>query len=112
MSLSRTPLVASLLLLAGSLAGCDLLPSWLGESESDPPLPGQRVSILTLDRGLTADRAIADLPVSLPQPFLNESWTQAGGTPAHVMYHLQLKDSVETLWRSDVGRGASHRTRA
>lgn len=94
--------LAALLLLSG----CGVLPDWLGAGETDPPLPGQRVSILALDRGLAPDPAIADLQVRLPQPYLNESWPQAGGTSAHAMQHLQLGEKLKTVWRSDIGKGS------
>ncbi len=89
------------------LAGCGLLPDWLGESDEDEPLPGQRVSILALDRHMAPDPAIRGMEVQLPRPYVNESWPQAGGTSSHAMYHLQLGDGLETLWRSDVGKGSS-----
>ncbi len=87
------------------LAGCEL-PNWLGSSERDAPLPGQRVSILALDRGLTPDPAISDLRVLLPAPYVNQSWQQSGGSPAHAMYHLSLKPNPRTAWRADVGDGS------
>jgi outer membrane protein assembly factor BamB len=94
--------------LAGVLAlgGCDLAPDWLGTPESDKPLAGQRISVLALDRGLTPDPGIARVEVSLPPPYVNESWQQAGGSPAHAMYHLQLDGDLKTKWRSDVGKGS------
>ena len=49
------------------LSGCG---SFLGRSETDKPLPGKRVSILAVDRGLSADRAITDLDVQLPPPYV------------------------------------------
>jgi len=91
------------------LVGLVLLPgcgSFLGRSETDKPLPGKRVSILAVDRGLIADRAIADLEVQLPPPYVNEGWAQAGGTAAHAMYHLQLGDTLKRQWKSDVGEGS------
>ncbi len=85
------------------LAGCD---TFLGQRETDKPLPGKRVSILAVDRGLSPDRSIADLQVYLPPPYVNDSWPQAGGTAAHAMYHLQLGDAPRRLWTSDVGEGS------
>ena len=100
--------IVSHLGLAGWLAGLMALSgcgSFLGEGETDRPLPGKRVSILAVERGLSPDRAIADLEVTLPPPYVNDAWPQAGGTPAHAMYHLQLGDRPERKWNSDVGEG-------
>ncbi|MDX1422612.1 MAG: PQQ-binding-like beta-propeller repeat protein [Kiloniellales bacterium] len=85
-------------------AGCD---TFLGQGETDKPLPGKRVSILAVDRGLSADRSIADLAVTLPPPYVNESWQQAGGSATHAMYHLQLGDAPKRQWSSDIGEGSS-----
>jgi len=94
-----------LLALAGLvlLSACD---TFLGKSETDKPLPGKRVSVLAVDRGLTPDRSIADLEVTLPPPYVNESWPQAGGSATHAMYHLQLGDSPKRQWSADVGEGS------
>lgn len=96
------------LALAGLLAlgGCDALPSYLGQSETDAPLPGHRVSILAVDRGLTPDRAIADLEVRLPEPYTNDTWSQAGGTSSHTMYHLQLGEAPQRKWDADIGESS------
>ena len=100
--------IVSLLGLAWWLAGLVALSGcgFLGEGETDRPLPGKRVSILAVERGLSPDRAIADLEVTLPPPYVNDAWPQAGGTPAHAMYHLQLGDTPKRKWNSDVGEGA------
>ena len=92
------------LVLAGLfvLAGCD---TFLGQSDTKKPLPGKRVSVLAVDRGLSADQAIADLQISLPPPYVNQSWPQTGGTPAHAMYHLELGDAPKRQWSADVGEG-------
>ena len=103
----RRPIVPALGLALGltgvlALSGCG---TFLGEGETDAPLPGKRISILAVDRGLSPDRAIADLEVTLPPPYVNEAWSQAGGTSAHAMYHLQLGDAPKRKWNSDVGEG-------
>ncbi len=93
------------LALAGlvALSACD---TFLGQGETDKPLPGKRISILAVDHGLTPDRSIEDLEVVLPAPYLNDSWKQAGGSAAHAMYHLQLGDEPKRRWSSDVGEGS------
>jgi outer membrane protein assembly factor BamB len=92
-------LPAALLLL---LAGCE---GFFGESE-DPPLPGERVSVLRLDRTLVADASISDLRVRLPRPYENAAWSQPGGDASHAMHHLALPDSPSVQWTADVGEAA------
>ena len=53
-------------LLAG-LAGCSGDDTWFGKGEG-PPLPGERVSVMLLERELSADPSLANLPIELPPP--------------------------------------------
>jgi len=98
--------VSLFLLISVSLAlsGCDM-PEWLGEGE-DPPLPGERISILLLEDKLKADPTIADLDVRLPRPYVNDDWPQSSGHPTHAMHHLALGDALELIWRVDIGAGS------
>lgn len=93
------PLIA-LLALAPALAGCG--DSWMGDKEA-PPLPGERVSVLTFDRQLQADPALAQNPISLPAPLSNNSWAYAGGTASHSGGALALADTLHASWDADAG---------
>ncbi len=42
------------------LGACEI-PDFFGETDEGPPLPGRRIAILALDRGIQADRELADL---------------------------------------------------
>jgi len=88
-----------------ALAGCN----WFGEKKQ--PLPGERISVLSLDRQLEPDPEIAKLPITLPPPVVNPDWPQAGGYPNHAMQHLSLPDRVTEAWRASIGEGASRYTR-
>jgi outer membrane protein assembly factor BamB len=72
-----------------------------------PPLPGERLSVLRLDKQLEPDPEIAALEVRLPRPVLNTDWPEAGGYPNHVMQHVALGDDIETSWRTSIGDGSS-----
>jgi len=91
----------ALLGLAFMLTACGLF-----DSKKDDPLPGKRIAILALDRGLRPDPGIADMRVVLSEPYVNDAWTQYGGSPAHAMYHLSLGESPRRVWGSDVGDGS------
>ena len=84
------------------LTGCE---GWLGGS-SEKPLPGRRISVLTLESTLTPDPRVADLAVRLPRPMANRDWPQAGGTANHAMHHLSAKGKLEPLWTSSIGAGS------
>jgi outer membrane protein assembly factor BamB len=96
------PVVAATVLAALALAGCD---TFFGESEG-PPLPGERISVLSLNRAMTADPSLSDLRVRLPQPYSNSDWPQSGGYTTHAMYHLAAGEGLNTAWSAKVGSGA------
>jgi len=65
----------------------------------------ERIAILTSAQSLDADKALASLPVTLPRPYNNTSWTQAGGNAEHLVHHLSLEENLSQAWRTKVGRG-------
>ena len=97
--------VALLLLVSFGLAGC----SWFGEKKQ--PLPGERISVLSLDRQLEPDPALAKISITLPPPVVNRDWPEAGGYPNHAMQHLSLPDRITQAWKTSIGEGASRYTR-
>ncbi|MDP6341993.1 MAG: PQQ-binding-like beta-propeller repeat protein [Alphaproteobacteria bacterium] len=107
----RGPAPPILALLAAGLllAACEM-PDWLGEAEK-PPLPGERISILSLDATLEPDPGIADLDVRLPRPYRNPDWPQAGGYANHAMHHLEIAENPRQAWRSDIGSGSDDETK-
>ena len=91
-------------LAAFLLSGCG--DQFFGEA-AEPPLPGERLPVLSLDQTIRPDPRIADLRVVLPAPFENRNWPQAGGLPNHAMHHLAAPGRLERLWRVDIGAGSS-----
>src|SRR5258708_31506093 len=96
---------ALLLLLSLSVVGCN----WF--SDKKQPLPGERISVLSLDRQLEPDPELAKIPITLPPPVVNSDWPEAGGYPNHAMQHLSLPDRLTEAWRTSIGEGASRYTR-
>ncbi len=92
--------------LALVLGGCAILPDWLGDPE-EPPLPGERISVLSLERRPEPDPRIADLQVRLPRPWRNPEWPQVGGYANHAMHHIEVPGPLAQAWVADVGEGAS-----
>jgi outer membrane protein assembly factor BamB len=89
--------------LALILAGCSG-DSWYGGGE-EPPLPGERVSVLLLDRELQADPGVADVAISLPPAERNAAWPQIGGDSDHMMGHLALAAEPKPAWSAEIGAG-------
>ena len=79
---------------------------WFG-GEAEVPLPGERIPVMLLERQLTADPRLADLPIRLPPPVVNPDWPQTGGVPSHAMHHLAANDDLKLAWRIEIGDGAS-----
>ncbi|MPY72215.1 MAG: PQQ-binding-like beta-propeller repeat protein [Alphaproteobacteria bacterium] len=97
-------LLAFLPLLA--LAACS---GWFG-GDSEKPLPGERISVMTFERALEPDPGLSDLAVRLPKPLVNADWPQAGGMPNHAMHHLSAKGPLVKQWSVDIGDGSDSET--
>jgi len=98
----------SLTLLAGlsvfALSACSLF-----KDEEKPPLPGERTSVLELQRNLEPKDIELDAEGFVaPEPWKNEYWPQTGGYPNHAMQNLELtKGPLTKIWSADIGEGAS-----
>src|SRR3546814_7414817 len=103
MKRSRKFLAVVALGAATILSGCGV--GSLFGGESDPPLPGERLAVLSTDSTLEADPRIAELPVILPPPVDNPEWPQAGGTVDHAPVHVALSDSPDSIWSVGIGDG-------
>src|SRR5579863_2150228 len=97
--------IAVLLLVAATLTGCADARDFLGIGTYKKPLPGQRISILQLNQTESADPALADVKIMLPQPFENPDWPEPGGYPSHAMQHLALGGAPKAVWTSNIGAG-------
>jgi outer membrane protein assembly factor BamB len=74
-------------------------------------LPGDRISVLGLDRTVAADPNVASLAITLPSPAVNADWPQPGGNPAHAMGNPALASQVKKIWDRSIGDGSSRYTR-
>jgi len=96
--------------LLASLTACDTVGDLFAD-DPEPILPGERLSVLQLERQLEPDPELSRLTVALPSAFRNNQWPQAGGYPDHNMGHLALGTALKQIWRVDIGAGSSRRTR-
>lgn len=85
------------LCLALGLGGCSIFE---GEEER---IPGERLSVISLEQRLEPDAGAQGVTVRLPTPYVNEDWPQAGGYPHHAMHHLAAADTLGVIWRADIG---------
>ena len=93
-----------LLTLALLLPGCS--GGWFGDAQA-PPLQGERVPVMLLEREVEADPGLASLPIQLPPPERNDAWPQSGGLPSHAFHHLAGNDDLRLAWRASIGSGSA-----
>lgn len=87
------------------LAGCSAIGDFF-DSDSQPPLPGERISALQLQKDLVPNESLQQTPIVLPESWVNQFWPQAGGYPTHAMGHLTLKsDKLKKAWSASAGEG-------
>jgi outer membrane protein assembly factor BamB len=97
---SRFTMATILSLAASSIGACD----WFS-GPTKTPLQGDRVAVMTEERGLEADPRLAGVEVKLPAPLENAAWPQPGGLPTHSMQHLAA-DGFSIAWRTSIGAGS------
>ena len=66
--------------------------------------------MLSLDRRLKPDPALAQIAISLPKPAVNPDWPEPGGYPNHAMQHLALPYRLTQAWKTSIGEGSSRYT--
>lgn len=96
------------LALAG-LAGCGALGGG-GKKGPKTPVLGDRVSILSNDRGVAVDPALANVPVVLPEAYVNADWAQPGGNSFKMMGHVAMAGVPREIWNVSIA-GSTPRAR-
>ncbi len=96
---------ASLLCLVVTLAACS------STKKKDDEFERERIPVLLYEQQIEADPSLADIRVTLPEPYANSNWSQAGGAPAKAMHHLALEDGLKVRWRRSIGSGDDIRSR-
>ena len=76
-------------------------------ADEDPPLPGERYAILSLDSSVEADPRLQSKQIILPAPRVNADWSQPGGNPGNAPGHLDATLPLELLWDVNAGQGSS-----
>lgn len=73
-----------------------------------PPLEGERISVLELQKNLEPDDALLEAQgLITPKEWRNEFWPQPGGYPNHSMQNLALPGGqLDRAWKADIGRGS------
>ena len=88
-------------LLSVSLTGCSLF------DKKGPPLPGERIAVFNERREVEPDKDMANMPVVLPAPVVNDAWPQSGGFADYAMQHLEIAAQPQIVWTADIGAGTT-----
>lgn len=91
------------------LAGCG--DRFFGGGDDGPPLPGERISLMSLTPEIETDPNAQDITIELPAPQALPTWPSAGGQPDHVNGHLAFQWPAERVWSVSVGDGAASNRR-
>jgi outer membrane protein assembly factor BamB len=77
---------------------------WFKDDEK-PPLPGERVSVLQLQRNLEpVDVTLKTTGFIMPDVWTNDFWPQAGGYATHSMQHVALNNGqLKKIWEANIG---------
>lgn len=78
-------------------------------ADEKPRLPGERISIIDLQKELRPSDSASLKEITVPTDNLNKEWPQAGGYPHHAMQNLTLgtADQLERIWNTSIGRGST-----
>ncbi len=103
-------------LFLSALSAIGLLAACSGSSDTiQKPLPGERISILDLQKELAPQNVSQDVMdnINIPPAISNTDWPQAGGYPHHAMQNVHVGNGeaqgLEQIWRANIGKGTSHR---
>lgn len=99
---------AALISALFATTGCDTISEKFVDAK-ETVLPGERISVLQLQKELTPDPTLAGVPATLPDVWQNKFWPQLGGYPNHAMGHLTLGAKIREVWSSSI-EGGDRRT--
>jgi outer membrane protein assembly factor BamB len=91
------------------LGACSTVDGWFSSKDDQPPLKGERISVLQLQTQLVPNADAQKTPVVLPDAWINAFWPQAGGYPNHVMGQLALGPTLKKAWSASIGSGGDRR---
>lgn len=96
--------VAAALALVAALGGCGIFKHHVDRGPKTAVL-GNRVSVLNTGSDAVADPSLADVPVVVPEPAVNDSWTQPGGNATKTMGDPALPLNLRPGWSTNIHGG-------
>jgi len=100
----RSGRIAVALALLASLGGCGIFKHNVDRGPKTAVL-GNRVAVLNVGSDAAADPSLADVPVVVPEPAVNDSWTQPGGNATKTMGDPALPLNLRPGWSTKIRGG-------
>ncbi len=107
-----SPFLFNTLLLSSLffISACSVFDS---SEPENPRLPGDRISILDLQKELspTLTAKAESTAIEIPPAIDNEDWPQSSGYPNHLLQNINVGSgaNLEKIWHSSIGDGATKR---
>lgn len=107
-TMRKTFLLTGLLATIAFASGCGTDYDFFNK-EDKTPLPGERISVLELQKELEPqDAALEATGFISPDPWKNDYWPQSGGYPNHAMQNLALNPGpLKLVWEESIGKGSA-----
>jgi len=101
---SRIGQAALALSMLAALGGCGLFGHHVDRGPKTAVV-GNRVAVLNIGSDAVADPSLADVPVVVPEPAVNDSWTQPGGNATKTMGDPALPLNLRPGWSTKIRAG-------
>jgi outer membrane protein assembly factor BamB len=92
------------LAMVAALGGCSILKG-RGDKGPKTAVLGERIPVLTTANDSAVEPSLADIPVTVPEAAVNDSWTQPGGNQAKSMGNPALAAALNDVWSTTIPGG-------
>ena len=75
-------------------------------SEVEAVIEGERLSVLEFEQSLEVDPSLPLEPRPLPDPIVNPSWPEVGGSATTLTGHLSLSPTPQQIWQASAPTGS------
>jgi outer membrane protein assembly factor BamB len=100
----RSGRLAVALALVVTLGGCGIFGHHVDRGPKTTVV-GNRVSVLNTGSDVVIDPSLIDVPVVVPEPVVNDSWTQPGGNASKSMGNPSLPPALHPGWSASIVGG-------
>lgn len=109
--MTMTKRMVTALAMLAALGGCGVFKK--GDNRPKTAVLGERIPVLNSESDAAIDPGLADVPVVLPPPAVNDAWSQTGGNAAKSMGNPALALALGRGWQATIpGGGPTQRLAA